>query len=562
MSPRASKAHRAPRPRIGDAGGSVTAQPETATRLRAADVGTTRTIVLWSPDWPISALARSTGIDVGERIALIASGAVFACSASARAQGVRRAMRVRDAQARCPDLLVREYEPSLDARAFEPVLTAIEALTPGVQVLRPGMVAVRERGPARYYGGELAAGIALAGVLDDLGIRDTRVGIADGPFAAEQAARRADGRRPVVVPADGSTAFLAGLPVAAIGDADLVALLRRLGIATLGGFAALAPTDVRDRFGESAAWLHALAAGADARPVRARTPPPELAVRLDLEPPLDRVDQIAFAVRASADRFVTALVAARLVCTALRVEVETENGEYAERTWLHPRSFSPADVVDRVRWQLQGAGEDAGLGSGVVRIRLVPETVDPIGQHEQGLWGGGPDERVHRGMTRVQSMLGHGGVLQAVVGGGRSVADRQVLVPWGDPTDEAPDLAVRPPARPWPGRLPDPAPATVFAVRHPVSVFAADGALVAIDDRGALSAPPARMATGSRVRALTAWAGPWPVDERWWDAAAARRAHRFQVVDDAGSAWLLVLEMPRRADTTAAPEWFLEGRYD
>ena len=47
------------------------------------------------------------------------------------------------------------YDEGLDHRAFEPVIRAVEAAVPGVEVLRPGTVALRSRGPARYYGGRL-----------------------------------------------------------------------------------------------------------------------------------------------------------------------------------------------------------------------------------------------------------------------------------------------------------------------------------------------------------------------------------------------------------------------
>ncbi len=230
-------------------------------------------------------------------------------------------------------------------------------------------------------------------------------------------------------------------------------LLRRLGITTLAEFAALRADDVLGRFGETGAHLHALASGLDSRPVVPRVPPEELDVSVWFEPPLDRVDQVTFGFRASADRFIQGLVDARLVCTTLRVELDTESGEVSERSWLHPRSFTAADVVDRVRWQLQGSGEvDAGLSSGITRVRVVPEAVDAIGKHEVGLFGAGADERIHSGLSRVQSMLGHGGVVTPIIGGGRTLADRQLTVPWGDRP-----LLERSPAQPWPGQLPPPA---------------------------------------------------------------------------------------------------------
>ena len=130
--------------------------------------------------------------------------------------------------------------------------------------------------------------------------------------------------------------------------------------------------------------------------------------------------------------------------------------------WLHPGSFDAAAVVDRVRWQL---GEDAeGLQpAGSRKVRIEPAAVDAASHHAPAIFGAGTDERVHHALSRVQAMLGHRGVLTPAIGGGRWLAERQVLVPWGD------RAVRREGARaPWPGSLPDPLPATVFADRVPV----------------------------------------------------------------------------------------------
>jgi protein ImuB len=517
----------------------------------------TRTLVLWCPDWPVTAAVRAHGVAKDAAIALIDRGLVFACSAAARHDGVRRGLRLREAQARCPRLLVFPYDLTLDLRAFEPVLTVLEEVVPAVQLLRPGTCAIRSRGPSRYYGSEEEAALWLLDVVDAQGLPQSRVGVADGPFTAERAARatgsaETNGTRIRIVPEGQAAAFLASLPVGLLDAPELVRLLRRLGVHTLGDFAALSADDVLGRFGPAGAHLHALAAGRDSRAVVARTPPPEFDSVVEFEPALDRIDQVTFAVRASAGDFIQKLTAAKLVCTGIRVEAVSESGEVSQRSWLHPRSFTAADVVDRVRWQLQGGQTaDSGLSSPISRVRVTPEAVDAIGNHEAGLWGTGPDERIHHGLSRVQSMLGHDEVLTAVVGGGRTVSDRQNLVAWGDRAALA-----RPPQQPWPGQLPAPAPATVFETRHPVHVLTADGDAVRVDDRGMLSAPPARFSTagtGKQLRQVTAWAGPWPVQERWWDTASARAVNRFQIVDSDGTAWLLVLE---------GEHWWAEARYD
>jgi protein ImuB len=508
-----------------------------------------RTIVLWCPDWPVFAACREAGLDPAASVALTESGLVFACSAAARRDGVARGLKLREAQYRSPGLILLDYDAALDARVFEPVVRAVEATVPGVQLVRPGTLAMRARGPARYYGGEDAAAAALLATVAQLGVDGARVGVADGPFAAEQAARAARESPVRIIEPGASAAFIAPLPVGLVVDVRTATLLNRLGVRTLGEFAALPGDDVRRRFGASGAFAHDRAAGREQARVISRTPPPEFESEQHFEPPLDRVDQLAFAFRVGAEEFIERMRAVRLVCTGLRIELDDEGGGHSSRSWLHPRWFTPADVVDRVRWQLQGAGTaDSGLASPIVRLRVIPERIDSTGNHEEGLWGGGPDERVHHGLTRVQSMLGHEAVVTAAIGGGRMLADRQVLVPWGD----------RPPERaseaPWPGSLPALAPASVFRERQPIALLDAHGEAVAIDERGAISAAPEHFAVaGCEAAPVHAWAGPWPVVERWWDAEHAKRVHRFQVVDDDGCAWLLVRDREG---------WWAEARYD
>lgn len=569
-----------------------------------------RTMVVWCPDWPVVAMAGVAGVDPAHPIAVIEKDLVHACSATARAEGVRRGLRVREAQARCPQLVVLELDQVRVDRAFEPLIAALEDLSPGVQVVRSGVCALRSRGPARYYGSERRAAAAFLERLAALGAPDARVGVSDGLFAADIAARLpgevgepssgagepssgaggsrwgdgAEETRIRVVPAGEAGAFLAGLPVQFTGDDELVGLLVRLGVRTLGDFAAIPAEDVRARFGEVGARAHLRASGSEGTAVVPRVPPELREVVSEFEPPLDRVDQITFGIRAASDRFVDDLREARLVCTAVRIELTAETGRMRERVWLHPRWFTASDVVDRVRWQLQGGGTiDDGLEAPVARVRIAAEAVDASIHHETGLWGTGSDERVHHALSRVQSMVGHEGVLTAVIGGGRGLAERQRLTPWGDRPDamagvqvgrgaaaggageRAPQLL---PARPtgvtagaertppWPGSLPPPLPTTVFAQLIPVLVEDAAGDTVDVTDRGEASAHPALFSPGAsrtQLRPVSAWAGPWPVSERWWDAEERRSYARFQVVDADGDAWLLRVEHGR---------WSAEARYD
>ena len=56
-----------------------------------------------------------------------------------------------------------------------------------------------------------------------------------------------------------------------------------------------------------------------------------------------------------------------------------------------------------------------------------------------------------------------------------------------------------------------------------------------VSARQLLSAPPAYVRRRGTDLTVTAWAGPWTVDEQWWDSAAHRRLARLQVVVRTGS---------------------------
>ena len=521
-----------------------------------------RVMVVWCPDWPVVAALADEGLPTHLPAAVFSANNVSACNAGARRFGVRRGMRRRDAQSRCPELQVYAAAPDRDVRAFEPVLAAVEELRPGVAPLRPGLLALRA--PGRFHGGEASAAALFAERLVDLGVWDCRVGVADELFTAEQAARRAAQQDCLVVEPDGSVPFLRGLPVEVLEDlpdgADAVSLLKRLGLRTLADLADLRASDVRDRFGSQVAWVRRVVCGEGTTLLATRTPPPELACHVDFEPPLDSAETISFSVRQTADRFVAGLAQQRLVCTEVLLEARCEGASEpaSSRIWLHPRWFTAADLVDRLHWQLQGAMRNGQSRAGDVRApvdRVVfePVTVVPDAVHADGLWGG-TDERVERGIARVQGMLGHEGVVRPVLQGGRGPADRQALVPWGDrPTGLRPRSADGGP--PWPGSIPPPAPARVLAPPWAAEVTGVGGRPVAVDERGAVTCAPERFRAdpSGGWQPVVAWAGPWPIEELWWEASGGRKVARFQVVGVDGRAWLL---------TCDEGVWWTEAVYD
>ncbi len=437
-------------------------------------------------------------------------------------------------------------------------------------MLRPGICAFGTKGPARYFGGEAELARKVAAAIAGLGY-DCGVGVADGMFAALLASRDAlldeALAGSMIVPAGGTPGYLAPRSVTVLGEPDLADLLVRLGIRTLGEFAALTAVEAEHRFGPQGLLAHRLASGLDPRPLVARPPAADLSARIEFDPPAELSEQVVFAAKSLAAQLHDTLAAKGLACVRLQIQVVGDGGQEITRLWRHDGLLSELAVAERVRWQLDGwrgggaggggaGGGGAGGGGdgvqvgGISLLRLVPDQLVRHRGRQLGLWGDEVvSDRVARAAVRVQAMLGHDAVRQPVPIGGRSPAEQAMLVPFGDAA-----TVPRPADRPWPGQIPAPAPATVYPVPRPAQVTDSSGQLITVTGRGQVSAEPARLSIAGRPpMVITAWTGPWPVTERWWDPVDACRKARFQLVTMDGSAWLAVV---REAS------WLIEASYD
>jgi protein ImuB len=341
---------------------------------------------------------------------------------------------------------------------------------------------------------------------------------------------------------------VAGVP------ADLVHLLHRFGLHHLGALAALPAADLEARFGPLGAFAHRLATGGDDRLPGTQDPPAGLQVQRVFEQPVQHSDALVFVARQMAEALVATLAADGRVCTRLVVLAETEHGERSERVWYRSTGLNIAAMVERVRWQLDAWAQVDDLTAGVSLLRLDPVEVRSDEGAQLGLWGGRTqaDDWALRAVARLVALAGEQQVLVPAAQGGRQPHDMYAWVPalatdLAEPGDR---LAVA--EAPWPGSLPSPSPAVVHAPARPIEVLDAQGASVGVSGRGVVSAPPATVRTGSADDPVEAWAGPWPVDERWWDAVRARRTARFQVLTRSGRLLLVGVEQGR---------WWLTAEY-
>jgi protein ImuB len=582
-----------------------------------APVAGTRTAAVLVPAWPLLAARdhlerrseKTDHVQDVERPPLIvmARHRVLCAEPEALSAGIAVGMRRRAARAAMPHAIVLESDHDRETALFELVAAAVDTVAAGVDVLRPGVLLMAARGPARHQGGEAHLAERIIDAVAELTGWDCSVGIADGPFAALLAART--GR---IVRPGRSSEYLAPHGIGTLHDAPVgpgwghrdtsaaggpgsahdrserpdlagtIDLLGRLGITTLGEFAALPSASVQDRFGPEVAQLHVLAGGGEITPPATHHPDQPIEVVRPMEPPLVRADQAAFAARPMAEELHGMLVARGLVCTRLRILARTEDGRELERTWRHDGALSPADVVDRVRWQCDGwitgaslrVAKNGGTGQvgAITQLSLVPVQLMPAGHGAPALWGsaGEAAQRAGRAFARAQGLAGEDAVLVPAEVGGRLLSEQIAAVPW---------RSERPGNRegPWPGSLPRPVPSTVFPEPPVVRMWDCVGGDVDVGERGLLSGAPARIGIPrgtTDVRGMRAGA-VYPIrshgrvtvlDERWWGPGGHRTARMPVVValtraDGTGTPQdehdELALLLLRHQDS-----WRVEGVYD
>ncbi|WP_349827841.1 DNA polymerase Y family protein [Brevibacterium litoralis] len=560
----------------------------------------TRTLVLAVPDWPTVAAVRALGLDPLAPVAILRAGRIRACNGPARAAGVGIGLNKRAAQLRCPDLQVLSQDTDRDHRVFAEGIGVLESLVARFSLVEPGVVSMPVTSLQHTHADEAAATEHLLTGLTDATGWEFFPGVADTGFGALLASRTA-----TRVPPGATAEFLAPLPSTVLEEVDpvsfgeLVPLLERLGLRTLGTLAALPESEVSGRFGEVGTRAHRLAAGHEDRipvdHVRAR----EHRVEVAVDPPTGRSDVLSFHARSLAGDLFRGVRADGLVCTHVSIGLLSTTGEEQTRTW-RIEEMSETAVADRLRWQsegwlrpargrggapgagrspeaggpapvgggpgrsgrppqvpgqgslLEGDGADPGepAEDGIALITLVAaELVAPL-RTQESLFDQRPGRIAHT-LERIQGLYGAETVLVPSLQGGRDPDETALWTPW----QQAP-RAVRDPGAPWPGDIPAPRPTLVE--RTPVDLLDAQGVSVVARPAG-LDAAPALLrapASGGRPRfsaRVTAWSGSWPVESGWWDEAVAQYRVRIQVVTEDGHAFLLCKE---------EGEWYLVGRYE
>ena len=307
-------------------------------------------------------------------------------SPAAEGHGVRPGMRVGEALARCPRLVLVPPDPVGVADEWEAVLARLEAIGARVEA-EPGMAYFDARGLRRLHGG-LMDGV-LAATRTALR-RPGRLGAGPTRFVALAAASTARARRPRVVAERDARAFLEQQPVTLLRHraetAHLSEPLARLGILTLGALAKLPRASVADRFGAPGVLAHELASGFD-DPPHPRVVGERLEEALDLPEAANGL-QLDRALALLVDRLLARHERrGRTIRSAVLSATLVEGGTWRERVVFREAT------ADAARVKLALGGRLAELPAPAETLRLSADRLGPANAGGRALFEDSAAER-------------------------------------------------------------------------------------------------------------------------------------------------------------------------
>ncbi len=526
-----------------------------------------RLAVLRCLDWSAVVAAKNSTTPC----AVIHAQRVISRTPAAMRYGVQVGMRRRHAQALCPDIEIVAHQPSRDRTAFDAVVRVVNELVPLIEVSEPGLIVFAARGPSRYMGGDgpMASKIVEAlktSVTDSrlaallvgvgVGVADSRLAAQIASHASAMASSSANLFVPYVVEPDKTNEWLAPQSVRVLGEfasinRETISLLERLGLNTLHDVCALSESVLAGRFGELGVELHRLSRGDEQYPLAVVPHPPEHLCIEKFDEPVSDQQIIINSVQRMAVAFTEYYSVHGSVCVRIVISFESEAGKRSERLWYRPQGLTTSAIIENAKWQLEAwlasqlAGDISGdpeshalenyalENHGLVRVQLIADEVRTDTAQQLRLWGGSTqtDETATQAISRLSELLGSSAVQVAKWQGGRDVLDSYELVSATHAqTIGSASSHEQISAQKWRGALPNPSPSVVYSEPIQVQINDQFGKLLSVSARHELSASPVVVIIGATHYKVNSWAGPWPVEERWWDSARSRRLVRLQLV--------------------------------
>ena len=340
-------------------------------------------------------------------------------------------MRLSEALATCPDLILVEQDQAGVEEEWERVLGRLEDAGFAIESSEPGCAYFETSGLERLAGGlDATLKRALKAVGPAL---EPRLGAASRRFTALAAASVAPPHGIVVVDDDESSLFLEPLPL------DLLSLtperrreLSDLGIRRLGELAGLPGASVADRLGRDGEEAWQIVSGAEGGRIEGRRAPSEIAEELEFPEAVANEQTLARALTALLDRVLARPERGGRIPRRLAVSARLVGGG----SWRRSLTLrEPSAEADRLRVAL--TPKLAEVSAPVLALRLeLGELTDSVGTQAEmvRVRGSRLRDRLREGLRQARVGVGLDAVCSVVevAPWSRIPESRAILVPRDD----------------------------------------------------------------------------------------------------------------------------------
>ena len=475
--------------------------------------------------------------------------------------GLKIGQTLSDARALIPDLDSFDHDPDADAALASAIATWCDRYTPlvALETLADGIAGdcaglfLDISGCAHLFGGEEAMRADIVSRLRAAGFL-AHAAIADTPGAAWAFARYSE--RGVIAPGDHKTALL-DLPLAGLRlETELLDMLRKLGLRTIGCIADLPRAPFAARFGSHLLRRLDQALGREDEAISPRLPVPELSSERVFAEPIVLQEDIERTAAHLAGTLRQSLDERQLGARELELKLFRVDGHVVS---IRVRAASPVYTAPRIAMLFQeriaGFHEDldAGFGFDLVRLNVLQSEARHLQQADltrggaQGEAFGALVDRLgaRLGMDRVQHFMmvdthiperSFGLLAEA---DGQSAAAQELL--WND-------MALQEDSAPGP-----------VVLSRPIVLFDRPEQVEAIAE--VPDGPPIRFRWRRALHRIARSEGPERIACEWWrDGRGGQSRDYFRVEDEEGYRfWIFRQGLFERE--TRHPKWFMHGLF-
>ena len=364
--------------------------------------------VVYIPYFSLQALLRHDAPSRLKPVALVDPGSsdseLFQANPPAFEQGVRAGQTASQAMARCKSLLIKSRSEALEKTASDLLIQIACAFAANVESTIPGICTLELSGlrldtePAlREWATQILAKLAQFDI-------NAHVGISITPALALLAARSKDGISIYLDPSD----FISTLPLEALEPSmEILELLHRWGIWTVGAFLSLGKDQLAERIGENVLELFERVSPFSVRPLKLVSPSQSYLERMDFEAEIETIEPLLFVLRRFVGQLSQRLELSHRVASEFQLVLTLSSGGKYERIFKIPRPTSDVEILFRtLRTHLENVRTDSPIVS--LELTAVPSHRE---SHQFGLF-----ETILRNPNRFAETLA---CLNALCGPGR-----------------------------------------------------------------------------------------------------------------------------------------------